>query len=253
MTVLIIDDDPKSHKMLKGDLVEHHPDIEVVGSGFDMEEGIDLLLKHRPNLIFLDIQLGSSTAFDLLSRISDFNLDFYIIFITAYDKYAITAIRFGALDFLVKPIDLDELSFALKKARTLQRQKISNQQLKLLLESYQNAQKKQLPSRLAIASKSDISYITVDTIVRLEADQVYTVFHLSDNRKPVISSTNLGKYVDQFKLYREFVQVHRSHMINIKFVKKYVKGEQIVILRDGTEVGVGRSFLERFQKSMREF
>jgi two-component system LytT family response regulator len=252
MKTLIIDDDPKSHKLLKNLLAEEHVDIEVMASGFDLNEGFDLVISHQPDLLFLDIELPDGLGFDLLKRTSTLFPDLYVIFITAYDKYAITAIRFGALDFLVKPIDREELFFALQKARQLQKQKISQDQIQLLLEAYQKAQNKELPSRLALASQSDVSYIEVEDIIRLQAKEVYTVFHLNGDEKSIISSTNLGKYVEQFRLYREFVQVHRSHMINLRYVKKYRRGDQTILMKDGSEVGLSRSFLEVFKRGMRE-
>ena len=162
MKVLIVDDDPKSHTVMGNLLAKNHDDIEVVGNALNLAEGIDLMTRLKPALVFLDIELPDGKGFDLVAEARTLSLNFQVIFITSHDKYAVTAIRFGALDFLVKPIDEEELFHALARVRGMQERKISDEQMQILIEAYEKAQLLQLPSRLAIASLAEVAYIEVE-------------------------------------------------------------------------------------------
>lgn len=247
MKTLIVDDDPDSHKILKGLLADEHPDLEVMASGYNLEEGLELIHAYKPELLFLDIELPDGLGFELLSNFS--NADFQVVFITAHDKYAVTAIKFGDLDFLLKPIVRAELAGTLDKARGRQNRKFSPEQVQILLNSYK---RKQPPSILTISRISDNLYLEVDKIIRMEANDAYTIIHMDDSPKQVLSSRNFGKYVDQFELYPQFVKIFRSHMINLNYVKRYNKSHQKVVLKDGTEVDISRGFLDDFHRGMRE-
>ena len=249
MKSLIIDDDPKSHSVLKALIRESHPAIEVIQSGFAIEEGLQLIRDFKPDLVFLDIELPDGLGFDLLSNIK--HNDFHVIFITAYDKYALTAIRFGALDFLVKPIEREALAVSLEKAHKLQKRKIQETQLEILRDAYEKVKQHLLPTRLAISDQKGITYLDVKEIMRLEARQVFTVFHLYNNGKQVVSSANLGKYVNLFDSYDSFVRVHRSHLLNLAYVSEFKRGDRVVVLKDGTEIPISRGFLDDFLDGMK--
>ncbi len=248
MKTLIIDDDPQSHKVLGNLLSRGHPDIEVETGAQSVEEGLERIAEVKPDLVFLDVELHDRLGFELLQELKE--VDFQVIFITAHNKYAISAIRFGALDFLLKPIDEEELEEALDRARESRKEQLGRERLELLLNSYRDAQEQKLPTRFILNSQGEISYYKVEDIIRMEADQVYTKIYLKGEKSPQVSSQNLGKYIEQFAPYPTFVQTHRSHLVNLAYVKKFVKSERKVIMEEGGDVPVSKRYLDDFLSGM---
>ncbi len=241
MTALIVEDEIQSHKVIKNLLSQSHSDIEVAASAFSVEEGYNKIMEINPDVVFLDIELPDGLGFDLLKRISE--PDFFIIFITAHDHYAITAIRFGALDFLLKPIKPDHLAEAIEKARQQFRKKISKEQMQILWETLANIQEKKLPSRMSISTADGILYLEIKNIIRLEAQQNYTEFTIANTPRKLLASVNLGEYQEQFELYKDFVRVHRSHEVNIDYVEKYVKSDGgYLVMKNGDKIPVSRKY-----------
>lgn len=248
MKTLIIDDDPQSHKVLGNLLSRGHPDIEVETGAQSVEEGLQRIAEVKPDLVFLDVELHDRLGFELLQELKE--VDFQVIFITAHNKYAISAIRFGALDFLLKPIDEEELKEALDRAQESRKEQLGRERLELLLNSYRDAQEQKLPTRFILSSQGEISYYKVEDIIRMEADQVYTKIYLKGEKSPQVSSQNLGKYIEQFAPYPDFIQTHRSHLINRAFVKKFVKSERKVIMEEGGDVPASKRYLDDFLSGM---
>ncbi len=254
LKVVIVDDEPRSHQHLaslfdKGDL-----EVELLGSALCVKDGVKLIGASQPDLVFLDIEMPDGTGFDLLQQIEEYN--FKVIFITGHNKYAMTAIKFGAIDYLLKPIDEKELAKAIQEAKK-QRQfnlplNISQEQLAILVETLERFNQQKLPSRLAIATQEGIHYKQVKDVIRLEAQQSYTEFSFA-NDKRIIASSNLGEFVEQFENYSDFMKVHRSHLVNLNFVKTFVKTEGgHLVMIDDSEVKVSRLYkeelLERLSK-----
>ncbi len=248
MKTLIVDDDPNSHKVLQRLLTEIDPSMELLSSAYSVAEGEKIIKNETPELVFLDIELPDGLGFDLLRKLG--TVDFHLIFITAHDNYAISAFHFGAIHFLLKPIDKNELINAIHRVRTFQQLKLDRERLELLEETYEKASQKQLPSRLVLMTQNDNIYLKVEDIIRLEASNVYTLFHMRNEPQPFISSNNLGKYAEQFLPYPTFVQIHRSHLINLNFVKRYNKGNRLVLMEDGSEIPVSRRYYDDFQEGM---
>lgn len=242
MDTIIIDDEKDSHEVLKDMLSKSHPDFRVVASGFSVKEGLNLIRKFSPNLIFLDIEMPDGTGFDLLKQLGE-QPNLQVIFVTAHKHYALTAIRFGALHYILKPIDSDFLDEALQKARRKQQEKISQQQLQILWETLENLQDRKLPTRIGISTQEGIIYKTVKDIIRLEAQQNYTEFIIDHTSKKILAAINLGEYEEQFKPYAEFMRVHRSHMVNLAYVDKFVKSEGgYLVMQDGAKISVSRLY-----------
>jgi len=249
MKVILVDDESQSHKVLTKLLSKNHPEVEVVASAFSVREGIDLINQHAPDLIFLDIELPDGLGFDLLKAFDQ--PDFQVIFITGFDHYARTAIKFGALDYLLKPVSREELSEALSKVSKKNKEKISLEQLDILWDTYLQSKVNRLPSRLAISTSDGIIYKPVKDIVRLEAHQNYTEFTIHADHKRILASLNIGEYADQFSRYQEFMRVHRSHVINLSFVDKYVRADGgYLVLQDGAKVSVSRGYKEELLNRM---
>lgn len=242
MKSIIIDDEELSHSALNR-LLKAHPDIQVVAAGYSVAEGLDLIARYQPELVFLDVEMPDGAGFDLLQRVG--KPGFYVIFITAFAKYAISAIRFGALDFLLKPISPEDLAGALQRARERKEEKLSTGQLDILFETLRLLPEKKLPSRIGIPTNEGIIYRRVGDIIRLEANQSYTEFFFAKGQKKVVASVNIGEYEDQFAPYRDFMRVHRSHLVNLPYVEKYVRGDGgYLVMQDGAMVNVSKNYKE---------
>lgn len=252
MRAIIVDDELQSHRALRALLERDHPHIQLQATASCVQEGFDVILKIQPELVFLDIEMPDGTGFDLLKKLG--RHDFNLIFITAFDQYALTAIKFGALDYLLKPIDPEELTRSIRKAEKKREEKIAAEQLQILWQTLQDLNGRKLPTRLAISTSEGIHYKMVRDIVRLEAHQNYTEFTLVDNKKKILASTNLGEYEQQFELYQDFMRVHRSHLVNLNFVDKYVKADGgYLVMKDGAQVSVSRLYRDELFKRLEGF
>lgn len=224
---MIIDDEPTLRESTKTLLSIYCPDIVVKGEAGNVKQGISLIRELKPELVFLDIELPDGTGFDVIHSFPD--RDFAVIFITGHNEYAIKAFKFSAIDYILKPIDPDDLERAVNKAK-----KTFNQKEALL---HQKALKANLevdkPKRIVLKDAETIYLVNVSEIIRCESNDNYTRFYLSDNRKILISST-----LKDFELMfsdMDFFRCHQSHLINLKYFDKYDKREGGTIhLKDGS-------------------
>lgn len=230
MRTVIIDDETKGRQTLRNFIAKYAPELIIIGEAENIEQGVNLIDKEKPELVFLDIQMPDGTGFDLLGQVM-FD-EFKLIFCTSHDQYAIKAFRFSAIDYLLKPIDPDIFIAAIKKVKNE-----SSILLKPKLEVLNQNSEKFL--RIALHSANNISLVNITDIVRLESNVNYTKFVLNGGTSILISKT-LKEY-DELLSEHGFIRVHKSHLINIKYVKQYIKGEGgWVILADNTKVEVSR-------------
>ena len=252
MKAIIVDDEQQSHEVLKTLLEQSHPDIEITASGYSVEEGLRLAAAQQPDLVFLDVEMPDGTGFDLLEKTGE--PDFHVIFITAHNKYAQDAIRFGALFFLLKPIDSELLGQALVKVRQKQAEKATIEQWRLAYEAFQQFQQQQLPKRMTVSTMEGIHFVPVNDIIRFKADGNTTDIHINGRKKRLIASVNLGEYVHQFEAYPNFMRVHRSHLVNLDFVAMYSRADGgYLVMKDGSEVGVSRKFREELLRRLEAY
>lgn len=239
---IIIDDEEGARESLANILRDYFENVEVVGKANSTKTGVHLINEQQPDLVFLDIEMPKGNAFDLLAQFE--NIDFDIIFITAYDQYAIKAIKFSALDYLLKPIDIDELKAAMEKFSDKAHKRTSNQRFQVLLQNL-NAESKK---KVAIPDSEGLIFVNLDDIIRCESDGNYTHIILS-NRKKILASRTLGEYEEMFS-DENFSRIHRSHLINLNHIDKYLKGEGgYAVMSDGSQVEISRrkraDFLEK--------
>jgi len=241
MRALIVDDEVKSHTILQYLLETNHPEIDIIGNAYNVEEGLHLISRHQPDLVFLDIEMPDGSGFDLLKQIND--AKFKVIFITAHqdNDYAITAFRFGGLDFLLKPIDADDLKEAIDRYPKGQLIRLQEKQIEMAKESKLALEKNERPSRLLIATTDEIFIRKVSDIINLQADKNYTTFHFQDNRSRLIASKNIGEYELQFQSYPNFMRIHKSHLINLNYVDKYLKGDAHLVMNSGASLPVSKN------------
>ncbi len=246
INVAIIDDESKSIETLSILLKNYHADVNIISSAGSMSAGLSMIEKHREeiDILFLDIQMPEGDGFTLLQHLPEIN--FKVIFTTAYDQYAIKAIKFSALDYLLKPIDNTELQDALAKYREL---KLKNVPAVASLDIFKQAlQQKKVFEKLAIPTSSDIVFIELPKILYLESSNNYTTLHL-ENKQKILSSKNIG-YYEELLEQGSFFRIHNSYLVNLEKIERFIKGKTgAVQLQGGTvlDVSVRRkdSLLER--------
>jgi len=228
---IIIDDIEQARVTLKKDLQVYAPDIEIIGEANGVIEGAKLLKNIKPDILFLDIQMQDGSGFDLLDILKEIN--FKIIFITASDAHAIKAFRYAAIDYLLKPVDPDELVSALKKYRE---QKLNeNEKYQLLNESLKNHQKPH--ERLALHTQDKIFIVNINDIIRCESNVNYTEFFFNTGKKLLVTKT-LKDFEDLLS-DQGFYRVHQSHLVNTKYIKEFVKTDGgYLMMNDGGSIPV---------------
>lgn len=235
MRAILVDDELANLENLQVLLSTNCPDVKVVATANNIDDAFEKINLHRPDLLFLDIQMGKTTGFDLLNQLGD--KTFEVIFVTAYDNYGIQAVKFAALDYLLKPVDPDELMVAVSKAENRIANRMSGEQLNFLL----NQIKRSEPAvpKIALPQQHEIRYVSVDDIVRCVADNTYTFFHLSSSEKILISKP-LKEYSDLLKP-QGFVRSHQSHLVNPKFVKSWLKEDGgTLLMNNGDKIPVSK-------------
>jgi two-component system LytT family response regulator len=228
---VLIDDIEQARVTFKKDLEVYAPDVEVIGEASGVVEGAKLLKLVKPDIVFLDIQMQDGTGFDLLDILTE--IPFKIIFITASDAHAIKAFRYAAIDYLVKPVDPDELVRALEKFRKENRNETANYQL--LNESLKQGNLKQ--ERLALHAQDKIHIVQIADIIRCESSVNYTEFFFN-NAKRILVSRTLKDFEDILS-DQGFYRVHQSHLVNTKMIREFVKTEGgHLIMTDGKMIPV---------------
>jgi len=244
MRVIIVDDEKRARNYLRGILEDQFKKIEIVGEADGVESGIKLINEFEPELIFLDVQMQDGTGFDLLAKID--RSKFHVIFISAYDRFAITAIKFSAVDYLLKPVESIDLGLALDKVEKTKLTDEVQNKLDLLLNNVNKIEK------IALPSLNGIEFVRIENIVRCESDNNYTNFYLTSREKIVVSKT-LKEFEDMLES-KGFFRTHKSHIINLTFLKKYIKGEGgIAVMEDSSEIPVSRRRKEEFLEVLSKF
>ena len=243
---IIIDDEPNNVTNLTLLLARHCPEVQVVTTAYDAAKAREVIGIHRPELVFLDISMPGEDGFDLLRSIPD--PDFDVIFVTAYDQFGIQAVKFSALDYLLKPIDAGELRQAVDKA--LQRKKGRNGQLENLLDLIRHRQAPE-EHRIALPGAKETRFVRTARIIRCEASNNYTTFYLDDTEKWVVSKP-IFEYEELLSPYG-FLRPHQSHLVNKRFVRSWVKEEGgYLLLEDGTQIPVSRAKKELIRDWVRQ-
>lgn len=233
LRALIIDDELRSREFLRNLLNEYCAQVHIAGSASSVEEAIKLIQQLKPNLVFLDIEMQSGTGFDVLQQVEQHH--FHVIFTTAYDHYAIQAIKFSAADYLLKPIDMEELRLAVQKVEEKIVSNTSQQTMQLLLQNLR--QSKSDDFSIALSTSEGVEFVPLHQIIRLEASGPYTSFFLKEGKK-IIVSKNLKEYEQMLGEYY-FFRVHNSHIINLKEVKKMIRTDGgYVVMNDDSMIAI---------------
>jgi two-component system LytT family response regulator len=248
LKAIIIDDELKSRESLRILIEDFCQGVEVAALCQNVTQGISAIEKIKPDVIFLDIQMQRETGFDLLTKIKEIN--FEVIFTTAYSEYAIKAFKFSAIDYLLKPIDIEELKAALLKVEKKINGNISGR-LKQMMDNLKGGNAENF--KLALPTADGLLFIKVNDIVYCEASSNYTQIFMMDGKKYLVSRT-LKEYEDMLS-ESNFFRIHHSYLINLNRVKKYVRGEGgYVLMQNDTSLDVSKrkkeAFLDRMNKML---
>jgi two-component system LytT family response regulator len=240
ITCVIIDDDPFIQELLKDKLNQYFPEINIVGLGNDGKEGIEKIIVLKPDLVFLDVEMTDMTGFEMLSRLE--TIDFKTIFITSYKHYAIKAIRFNALDYLLKPFDLEELKNAIKRFKNNYTKIGSSQKVDLALN---NIKSKNISDQiLPLKTQQGDLHLALKDIISIEGDRNYSNIHLAGNKKELVSKTLCD--LEDLLSNKGFFRCHKSHVINKKHIVE-LTNSFTVLLSNKTEVPISRRKKEAFK------
>jgi len=243
LKAFIVDDESQSRNFLGNLLAQNFPEIELAGQAATVNEGIYGIKKYKPDIVFLDIQMNGETGFDLLKNLPAIN--FALIITSAFDRFAVKAFRFNAIDYLLKPIVADELSEALNKIKqkSLQTQLVSKGQVEQLYQDMKNPQKPH--DKIAIPTTEGFVIVPVSEIVYCRASSNYTEFFFID-KKSILSSYTLKQY-DEILTGQSFFRAHRSYLINLLHVKLYRRGEGgEIVMSNGHEIELARAHKDEF-------
>ncbi|MBN2348905.1 MAG: response regulator transcription factor [Bacteroidales bacterium] len=241
---VIIDDEEDSIQYMESIIHDHCPGLQATGHATSVSEGVDLIETLNPDLIFLDVELGDGTGFDILESVNDRN--FEVIFITAHNKYAIRAFKHSAVDYLLKPVNIDELKDSVDKVISKNHTGRTLDNLKVLLENIRS----DTPKKLVVSSSDGYEYINVNDILRLEADRSYCNIFLVNGRK-ILVSRSMNDY-QRLLNDNTFFRTHNSHLINLHHVKMYVKKDGGYIeMTDGSKIPLARRKKDMFIEAMK--
>jgi two-component system LytT family response regulator len=247
MNAVLIDDEAAVRNAIRSLLAEKFPDIKILATAGSIAEGYEAIINNKPDLVFLDIELPDGTGFDLLKKFRQ--VPFKIIFVTGHQEYALDAIKVSALDYVLKPVDAEELSCAVEKARDIISQ--TEQQLKLQALS-ENLQSKKMLKRIILHTSDHLQLVSVSDIVHAEADSNYTSFSLSDGKRILVSRTI--KEFENLLSGSGMIRVHQSHLVNINYIDRFVKKDgAYLLLKNSTKIPVSPVLKKQVLQALTEY
>lgn len=234
---VVIDDERDAIEAIKLILHENCPDVEVVGSAQSVKEGQKVIEETNPEVVFLDIEMPGGNGFELLKNIP--NRQFNVIFVTAYNQYAIKAFKYSAIDYILKPVDIDDLVNAVNKIKKVQvSQDKVEEKINVLLQNI----KSNKPDKIALSTSESIEFVHIDNIIQIQAEGSYSTLKLIDQSQLVVSK-NLGEFESLLEDHT-FYRPHQSHLINLTHVKKVTRYGNEIVMDDGSV-----AFLSRRKKN----
>ncbi len=244
---VLVDDESNSLEMMEWLLKTYCPEVAVEAMCNSAEKGIEAINHHKPDVVFLDIEMPHMNGFDMLEQFERISFD--IVFCTAYDQFAIKAFKYSAVNYLLKPVDPDDLKETIRRLEA-RRSAPSPDQIKLLLENIRQVSRPTV-QRIALTTNDGMLFVSTGDIIYCEAESNYTKIILENGKKILVSK--VLKEIDEALSGPDFFRVHNSFLININRIKKFVRGEGgYVIMDDGTNISISRSrrheFMELFSR-----
>lgn len=243
---VIIDDEQNNIDNLSILLKELFPELNIIGEATDAFYAEKLILQHKPDIVFLDIQMPGKSGFELLTSLASHH--FELIFVTAYDQFGIQAVKFSAIDYLLKPVNAEELRVAVEKAICRSLEKKQNKQLENLLDLLQNQQLKDA-HRIALPSSKEIRFIRTKEIIRCESSNNYTTFFIM-NGESIVTSKPIFEYEEVLQEYG-FIRCHQTHLVNKLYIKSLVKQDGgYLLLENGSKIPISRLKRDQVKKQL---
>lgn len=231
MKIIIIDDEKKARQLLEVIISENHPEVEICELCEDLASGVRAIKKHKPSLVFLDIEMPGHSGLELLDFFNEDEMDFSIVFVTAYNEYAIQAFKLSAIDYILKPVNPQLIAESIDKYN-----KIEFKQQKLLETLRQNLSAEE-DKKIAIPSRDNVNYVNPKKILYVKADGAYSVFHLSGGEKYMLSR-NL-KYVEEMLISLNYLKrCHKSYIVNTKEIRSHNRSKSELILSDHSIISI---------------
>jgi len=245
---VIIEDEQKSREMLAGIIQKNCPQLNIVGLAKNVNEGVEVIKKENPELVFLDISMPDGSGFDLLEKVQ--GQKFELIFATASDQHAIRAIKYSACDYLLKPIDIEELKNAVEKVTQKKNASPNMENLNFLIQQLKKSDDSF--HKITLPTGNAYEIVNIKDIIRCEADGSYTTFFLTDKRKLMISAGL--KHYEELLPESDFIRVHHHHLINMNHVVRFLKEDGgYAVMSDGTKIEISRrkkdTFMDKLNKS----
>ena len=231
LKVVIIDDEASARNFIEKIITSNFKDLEVVSKAINVETGLQAIKKYSPDIVFLDVDMPDGTGFDLLQKLSEIN--FKVIFVTAHSEFAIKAIKFSAIDYILKPIDALELTETIIRIKKITKKEDENLKISAILNNLNN---NSTNKKIVLNTSDNIYVVNTKEIVKCSSEGNYTTFHLNNRQKIIISKT-LKEYENLLSDYG-FIRIHRSYLININFVEKYSKEDSILHMKDNSQIPV---------------
>ncbi len=247
LKTIIVDDQEFCTEIVKDILSENSPEVEIVAICHSGKDGIKSIKKYKPDLVILDVEMPEMTGFEMLQKIKD--PEFEVIFTTSFDKYSIQAIRFSALDYLLKPVIAHELKTAIDRVLKKRTENVSKRMNAL----FRNLTETKRPlNQVALPSSDGLIFVAVGDIIHCESDSNYTTLFLKSKEKMVITKTL--KDVENLLSGNNFFRIHHSHLINVNHIKKYIRGNAgYVVMSNGSNLNIARNRKEEFLQQFVHF
>jgi len=250
ITAVLVDDDAHLRKGMKAMLELYASEFQIVGEAENVHDAIAVISNQNPQVVFLDIQLSEGTGFDILEKLTELHgkISFQVVFITAHEQYAIKAFRFSALDFLLKPVDPEELQKVVAKIQATLQKHENFEHIELLLENIRK--KADNFKRIALSTAEGIHLFNINEILRCESEDNYTKFYFVNGKSILISKT-LKEY-EELLGGQGFERIHQSHLINLAFLKSYIRKDGgYVVMSDGSHLPISQRKKERLQEILK--
>ncbi len=245
MKAIIIDDEERARRSLETLLVMNCPEVQIAELCSNVPKAVLAIKQHKPDLVFLDIEMPEFSGFELMNFFD--TVDFEIVFVTAYSEYALQAFEFSAVDYVLKPVQVDKLKAAVEKAKD----RVGSHNMKQRLEVFQQNMQSDEFSKIALPVSDGLLFVEVADIVMLEADGAYTHVFLADGSKLMVSK-KLKFFEDLLTKRKNFFRIHRSHLINLNYIKKYKRLESFIEMDNGVSMPVSKERKKEFEDSFAE-
>lgn len=242
---ILIDDEERARNTLSSLLANYCPEINVLATCSNVPDAVLAINKYKPDVVFLDIEMPDYNGFELLGFFRE--IDFDIIFVTAYSEYAVKAFEISAVDYILKPIDIDQLKNSVEKLKQKKLHSQMQEQIELLKESYRGDDIR----KIALSMSNGLTFVEVSDIILLEADGAYTNFYLKDSQK-ILVSKKLKFYEDILSNRSHFFRTHRSYFININYIKTYSRGENAILMDNDFLVTISRDRKQEFESLLKD-